>query len=545
MSHASLQQYLANIQNTKFKAFLGQSGGYVCFENTSNKQFTLSMEAVLNGVKDLLDNLNYFAPIRSYDEKPWRETGGTYFKDLSLNSMVTVQTKPTYTTFSKIICWSNNLPYCGDNLIPIDKIELENAVLKLQQLVASYIPKLPLKEKDRNLNPIHSLNELPKPFILLAGISGTGKTRFIRKQAEEHNVGDANFCLVPVRPDWHEPSDLLGYVSRISGTQYIATKALKFIIAAWRVVAPDMNADGMGELNLAAPPYWLCLDEMNLAPVEQYFADYLSVLESRKFENGQYSCEPLLDKSIFAMTFVNLKADLGIDAGETGLWDYFCKHGIALPPNLIVAGTVNMDETTHGFSRKVIDRAFTLDFGEFFPNDYQAFFTGQALPKVFSYSQLTHATQNDLSSSFDTDGTKTVEFLESINAVLKRTPFELAYRALNELLLHVACFNPQDSKALQAVWDDFMMTKILPRIDGDDDKLRLVRDNGPTNLLGALVEVLEVSLNEIWAEGETRVDFFRSAHDGNEINDIPCRSRLKIKWMKNRLDTNTFTSFWP
>lgn len=393
----------------------------------------------------------------------------------------------------------------------------------------------------REAMPVES--RLPKPFILLAGISGTGKTRFVREQAIAHKVGDINFCQIPVRPDWHEPSDLLGYVSRISGTKYIATKALKFIIDAWRVVAPNADKDGMGELDLSVAPYWLCLDEMNLAPVEQYFADYLSVLESRKFDNGIYTCEPLLNKSVFEMEFEDLRADLGIN--EDGLWEYFTNHGIPLPPNLIVAGTVNMDETTHGFSRKVIDRAFTLDFGEFFPNDYQKFFVDQDVPKVFTYSQLTHATKNDLSNSIDVDGAKTVAFLESINDVLKKTPFELAYRALNEILLHVACFNPQDDKELHAVWDDFLMTKVLPRIDGDDDKLRLVRPSGPVNLLDSLVEVLESNIAEIWAGGKTRKDFFRNTHDDKKIDNIECRSRKKIEWMKNRLDANTFTSFWP
>jgi len=390
------------------------------------------------------------------------------------------------------------------------------------------------------LNIENELTMLPKPFILLAGISGTGKTRFVREQAIAHNVGDVNFCQIPVRPDWHEPSDLLGYVSRISGTKYIATKALKFIIDAWRVVAPNADKEGMGDLDLSVAPYWLCLDEMNLAPVEQYFADYLSVLESRKFENGKYTCEPLLTQSNFQMDIKSLRTDLGISDDEDGLWEYFSHHGIPLPPNIIVAGTVNMDETTHGFSRKVIDRACTLDFGEFFPNDYQKFFSGQELPKTFTYSQLTHASQKDLINTFDVDGAKTVAFLESINEVLKQTPFELAYRALNELLLHVACFSPQDEKELQAVWDDFLMTKVLPRIDGDDDKLRLVHKGEPADLLEVLVVLLESNLNEIWAEGKTKKDFFRNTQD-----EIPCRSRTKIEWMKNRLEVNTFTSFWP
>jgi hypothetical protein len=395
------------------------------------------------------------------------------------------------------------------------------------------------------LSSIMNVVSIPKPFILLAGISGTGKTRFVREQALSHNVGDINFCQIPVRPDWHEPSDLLGYISRITGTKYIATKALKFMIEAWREVAPNANNEGLGELKLSAPPYWLCLDEMNLAPVEQYFADYLSVLESRKFKDGEYSCEPLLDKSIFTMGCADIRADLGVKPDDDGLWEYFVNHGISLPPNLIVAGTVNMDETTHGFSRKVIDRAFTLDFGEFFPNDYKKFFAEQDVPKLFSYSELTHASQSDLASSVDADGTKTVNFLESINEVLRNTPFELAYRALNELLLHVACFNPQSEMALQSVWDDFLMTKILPRIDGDEDKLRVLRPSGPENLFDVLSEVIESSLSDIWSIEKSRIDLFRETHDGKQINNISCRSRKKLEWMKNRLEANTFTSFWP
>ena len=389
-----------------------------------------------------------------------------------------------------------------------------------------------------------NLTSLPKPFILLAGISGTGKTRYVRKQALAHGAGNKNFCQIPVRPDWHEPSDLLGYISRISGTKYITTKALQFIIEAWRVVAPNADASGLGELDLSVPPYWLCLDEMNLAPVEQYFADYLSVLETREFNDGEYSCEPLLDKTVLATDGADIRSDLGLK-DDDGLWAYFLNNGIPLPPNLIVAGTVNMDETTHGFSRKVIDRALTIDFGEFFPNDYSKFFAAQNVEKLFTYSQLTQAEQKDLQTSIDPDGSKSLNFLDSVNGVLKQTPFELAYRALNELLLHVACFNPQDEHELQAVWDDFLMSKVLPRIDGDDDKLRIINNSEPANLIDALVEVLKPEFDEIWDTSKKRTDLFRTAHDGSKINDISCRSRKKLEWMKNRLQANTFTSFWP
>ena len=385
--------------------------------------------------------------------------------------------------------------------------------------------------------------ELPKPFILLAGISGTGKTRFVRKQALAHNVGTKNFCLVPVRPDWHEPSDLLGYTSRIGARpEYVSTKVLQFVIDAWRAITPNADGEGIGNLDFSCPPYWLCLDEMNLAPVEQYFADYLSALESRVFINGDYTCDPLLDKTILNMD--GIREDLGMK-DDHALWTYFLENGITLPPNLIVAGTVNMDETTHGFSRKVIDRALTVDFGEFFPNDYSKIFDDQDKPKTFTYGPYSLKAKKQITCLADPKGIKTIEFLEAINGVLKNTPFELAYRALNELLMHLCSFSPKDPSSLQAVWDDFLMTKVLPRIDGDEDKLSVIVDGNRATLLGELENVASIQLSEIWDEDKTRVDLFRTQHDGSEIDDILCRSRKKIQWMKDRLERNTFTSFWP
>jgi len=391
-----------------------------------------------------------------------------------------------------------------------------------------------------------SLVSLPKPFLLLAGISGTGKTRFVREQAHETDSTLNNYCLVPVRPDWHEPSDLLGYITRLSGhAEYVTTDVLTFIVKAWQAAAPNADKEGMGIINKQSIPYWLCLDEMNLAPVEQYFADYLSVLESRKFDENGYQCEALLNANMLQgliETDTKLPNNLGLSSSDD-LWQYFLQYGISLPPNLIVAGTVNMDETTHGFSRKVIDRAITLDFGEFFPNTYADYFEPISKPVVFTWSALTHCSKEVLVSTEDTDGAKSIAFLEAVNVVLKRTPFELAYRALNELLLQVACLQPQSESELQAIWDDFLMTKVLPRIDGDEDKLRLLIGDGEGALLDGLVLALETNLSLVW-NGE-RKDFFRLNVDGNNTIEIPCRSKAKLSWMKNRLAVNTFTSYWP
>lgn len=408
----------------------------------------------------------------------------------------------------------------------------------------------------------HKMNTtIPKPFLLLAGISGTGKTRFVREQANaSHHEGNPdNYCLIPVRPDWHEPSDLLGYISRIGGVHYVVTDLLRFVVQAWQdaatlatVSATELPCKPVEEMT----PYWLCLDEMNLAPVEQYFADYLSVLETREWKGDEYTCDPLLKAASIEQLDPDgrlaLRADLKLtDSNFDGLWQYFLKTGIPLPPNLIVAGTVNMDETTHGFSRKVIDRAFTVDFGVFYPNDFNEFLleTKSIRPKILSFPLLSQATENDLKLiAIDAAGKRSIGFLSAINAVLKDTPFELAYRALNELLLAVVCFKPETDATLQAVWDDFLMSKVLPRIDGDAEKLSVEGELGKvgsdtqSDVLTTLLTVIEIHFEEILTN--KRPDLLRENQVGTPLM-IECRAIPKLKWMKKRLISNGFTTFWP
>lgn len=385
---------------------------------------------------------------------------------------------------------------------------------------------------------------IPKSFLLLAGISGTGKTQFVRRQAATTRPDLSNYQLMPVRPDWHEPSDLLGYVTRISGERYVPTPFLKFMVAAWCDAVERVDTDKIVLRPLDdITTFWACLDEMNLAPVEQYFADYLAVLETRRWDGDAYTCDALVHPARLMendATFPELQRSLGLEGKDT-LWAYFLKHGIPLPPNLIVAGTVNMDETTHGFSRKVIDRAFTIDFGEFFPNDFDKFFTPDRNPKTFKFSRYSNATQADLASvPADVDGTKSVSFLKEINEPLRGTPFELAFRAMNELLLAVKCFAPADEEALEAVWDDFLMTKLLPRIEGDAEKLRA---DGDRSLLTSLGDKVKQLLTKSVGT-DTRPDLFKTDASGEAVL-VPVRSLRKIQWMQERLANNAFTSFWP
>lgn len=433
--------------------------------------------------------------------------------------------------FSSVILTQTNLPNASSSIFGALVYSLSNQVDLYEKLITFFTANTVDKATT------NEITLLSKSFILLAGISGTGKTRFVREQASN---GSSHCKIIPVRPDWHEPSDLLGYVSRI-GTKpkYIPTETLKFLADAWKDACASATEDAI-VLNSAdeMKTFWLCLDEMNLAPVEQYFADYLSVLETRKWDGGDnYCCDPILrlsDKDLLD----DLRGELGFsDAQYDQLWSYFSRHGIPLPPNLIVAGTVNMDETTHGFSRKVIDRALTFDFGEFFPNDFDQFFSGGNPARQLGFPRFTQATPEILAGvKVDPDGALSIGFLKSVNDILKGTPFELAYRALNELLLSVACQNPVDEAGLLATWDDFVMMKVLPRIEGDNEKLAGVNSDGG-NVIQRLIDLLNGEFKDIESE---RPDFYRQT-----TVPIPARSIKKLQWMKNRLLNNGFTSFWP
>lgn len=464
----------------------------------------------------------------------------------------------------------------GAKFYPLENMPDENALISdLTELLEIYAD-VNLDANDQSSQRVGEAQLLSKPFLLLAGISGTGKTRFVREQAKSSKQFAETYCLTSVRPDWHEPSDLLGYISRLNGAaEYITTDVLQFIAKAWRAIADSgLTVDVQeseeqgerlvvsGERNVLEQvlPYWLCLDEMNLAPVEQYFADYLSVLETREWcwtgDSFTYSSDALLKPATIkeVADIEKLREALGFEGSQYDeLWADICQYGLGIPFNLLVAGTVNMDETTHGFSRKVIDRALSFDFGAFFPNDYNDFFTPTSCNKRLSYPIWSNACKADLANTFDADGAKTLAFLSAVNAVLKNTPFELAFRALNELLLAVASSQPQDDLTLKAVWDDFMMCKVLPRIEGDTDKL--TTSDGKA-LLIELNTVLAAQLAPIWLASDTdetnqRPDLYREnmvadgATDEEKVLRIPCRSKAKLQWMSERLASATFTSFWP
>ena len=308
-----------------------------------------------------------------------------------------------------------------------------------------------------------------KPFMLLAGISGTGKSRIVREMAkacwtpEEDEYGKncpRNFCMVQVKPNWHDSSDLIGYVSRINGEKYVVGPFLRFIAKA--IKDPKR-------------PYFLCLDEMNLAPVEQYFAEYLSVIESRKLQDGQIETDPIVP-------YENTEAygsliDQLFDSDEERK-AYKTEEGgkrLTIPENLFVVGTVNMDETTFSFSRKVLDRAMTIEMNEVdLKGGLEA--GGSAEFGYIGEDLMGNAAEGkDIYADNQTLCDEVITYLGKVNEILEGTPFKIAYRTRNEFLLYAVnrLHFATDSELWQTL-DEMTSMKILSRIEGDNERCERV-----------------------------------------------------------------------
>jgi len=368
-----------------------------------------------------------------------------------------------------------------------------------------------------------------KPFLLLAGISGTGKSRIVRELAkacwkegdkEYGNNHPKNFEMVQVKPNWHDSSELIGYVSRVSGSPvFVAGDFLKFVAKAWE--NPDV-------------PYFLCLDEMNLAPVEQYFAEYLSVVESRKCdENGIITTDPIL-KKCDEQWYFDLTAQLTTDEDIRA---QFNKDGIAIPQNLIVVGTVNMDETTFSFSRKVLDRAMTIEMNEV---NLRGGLESQheQIGKLEAGNLIGTAVEGvDIYNANKDVCDTALKYLEAVNTQLEGTPFKVAYRTRNEFLLYVVNNLPynkdKDGKELDKNFviaralDEITSMKILSRIEGDTTKIN--------NLLERLTTTISEQLKVVSGKD------YSAKKD--EVGKEYSVSLAKLKEMEERLESG-YTSFW-
>jgi len=416
----------------------------------------------------------------------------------------------------------------GDHSTITTLVKSDFNTIEFAETILKIVPESNTSMGDSSNNNIFLSALRTKPFLLLAGISGTGKSQKVQELAfmscpedlrEEKSTTPGNYCLVEVKPNWHDSTELLGYYSALSG-RYELTDFIRFTYKA---------------LTNSNTPFFLCLDEMNLAPVEQYFAEYLSVLETRKrvVVNGEVRIhtEPLLTKDKFSNCTLKErvpKQTTGymIDGDEydekplyspddTEIIAYLKNNGLHLPDNLFVIGTVNMDDTTHQFSRKVIDRAFTIEMN------------GGKMDEMFSMesrNNLEYRTEPLPLSAFKSEFVRAYEVLEderftkygetittripellgnsdgtasedSINGILNGTPFRVSYRVQNELVLYLSVLIenagfPDDIESLigEATLA-ILMEKVLPRIQGEQKQLET--KGGKSNVLKDMKSFVE------------------------------------------------------
>ena len=273
-----------------------------------------------------------------------------------------------------------------------------------------------------------------------------------------------------MRPDWTDHQSILGFVNPIT-ERYVSTQALDLVLRA------NVALEAAEPVS-AAPRYFMLLDEMNLARVEHYFSDWLACSESRRLRpDGSISQQEVpLHRSAEPMETTLANPDgppkkLPVPAS------------LALPTNLVVTGTVNVDETTYGFSPKVLDRAMVIEFDEVDLGQLRGSTTPVLLGNGSGADSGTYRFPNPLppfhlatGETYATLPEAAHRHLTTLNDLLKETRLHLGYRAASEIALFMKFYNdilpedPADPDWLRAL-DAAVLQKILPRLSGNRAKL--------------------------------------------------------------------------
>lgn len=281
-----------------------------------------------------------------------------------------------------------------------------------------------------------------KPFVILAGISGTGKSKIARLFAQALGATRENnqFNMISVRPDWNDSTDLIGYKDLES--KFIKGKLTQIIEDA------SENLD---------KPYFVCLDEMNLARVEYYLSDYLSVIESRQ----------LIGETIVTDSLIY---DDEIEDEDS----------LKLPENLYLIGTVNMDDTTFQFSRKVLDRANTIEFSEvnlenLFENETKEV---ENMTDVYNdFLKSTYLKTTHIEFEYRDYAKEINKKIIQINNILSKFQKQFAYRVRDEILFYMIENKKANLLSDDVAFDYQIIQKVLPAINGSENSIKEVLVN--------------------------------------------------------------------
>jgi len=339
---------------------------------------------------------------------------------------------------------------------------------------------------------------LTKPFVILTGLSGSGKTKLAQAFAMWICENEGQYCIIPVGADWTNREPLLGFPNALQSGEYVKPDngVLDLLIEA----SKDENK---------SKPYFLILDEMNLSHVERYFADFLSVMETKK--------------------------NISLHSGKEN-WNEVPPE-LSIPKNLFIIGTVNIDETTYMFSPKVLDRANVIEFRvtaeemeEFLKNiksvDLKTLKSGGAdmaedFVKIAKDENITFNEAEDLNKEL-------MNFFKE----LKNAGAEFGYRSASEILRFAGIVNKLEPEwKMEDIIDSAIMQKLLPKVHGSRRKLE---------------PVLKTLGNLCLKDGKSIDKYISTKDDLNSVDVKEIKypvSLEKILRMYNSLISNGFTSY--
>ena len=330
-----------------------------------------------------------------------------------------------------------------------------------------------------------------KPFTILAGTSGTGKTKLVKLFAEAIGANEANgrYKMVSVRPDWSDGSDLFGHTD-LNGNF---------------VEGPVCSAFDAA-MNEPDKPVFLCLDEMNLARVEYYLSDYLSVIESReRGDDGKITTSAI------------------------------AQYENGIPDNLYLVGTVNMDETTFPFSKKVLDRANTIEFNyvELVPKfeGTLSFVEPLDVPNRFLQTEYL-VLERDCADEQDYV-TQICDNLQQINEILRKANAHVGYRVRDEIVFYMLN-NKKAGNMLkeEQAFDNEIKQKILPRIQGS-----------AVSIKDMLIELFKFCMGDQAGVDQDNGNISKQME--NKADSATYKeSAKKIGYMMKRYEEDGFTSYW-
>ena len=343
-------------------------------------------------------------------------------------------------------------------------------------------------------------------FAILSGLSGSGKTQWAIEYAKaltgDYQKKPKRWQVTAVQPGWYDPGSLLGYVNPLDKENYKSTATCKLLHQASgeiKGLAKDLAGDPYRK------PYVLILDEMNLSHPEQYFAPLLSAMEQKEGQIEFYDGEES-NKEV--------------------------KPRIDYPANLVIIGTVNMDETTLGISDKVLDRAFTQEFWDI---DQDKWWEDNK-------TELDKSVRRQVKS-----------LLKALHFTLSAARRHFGYRVIAEIIRFLNRYEKEiseapegnspleDTQTLTDALDTVIYAKVLPKLRGDDaEEFRTCLEDTKKVLEGHRLKKGKIELPKS-KDSETASED-ANGREQEVIELTKCKN--KVEDLLKQLDDTGSATFW-